>query len=170
MRKFSIRSSAALVLGAVFVAGCASTPSGPADERWADFKSWTKINEAVGPGTGDATGFVGNVHKGPTGFRDVYVNDIGAAMLAGEGPYNFPAGTVIVKEQFGSEADWEAQTGGAVTVSVKATGSDAVSKDDWIWATSYNAQAKESGFCSGCHSIAAESDFVFTHGAFLATQ
>lgn len=172
MRKSLNRTSAALVLGAVsiIVAGCASTPSGPADERWADFKSWTKINEAAGPQTGDETRFLGNVHKGPKGYRDVYVNDIGAAALAGEGPYNFPEGTVVVKEQFNDQAAWESQTGGAVTVSLKATGGEELSKDNWIWATGYNAKAGESQFCSGCHSIAAKTDFVFTNGAFLAGQ
>ena len=119
---------------------------------------------------GDETGFIGNVHKGPSGYRDVYVNDIGAAMLEGEGPYNFPAGTVVVKEQFNDKAAWESGEGGAVTVSVKAESTDAVAKENWIWATSYNAKAGASAFCSGCHSIAAKDDFVFTHGAFLASQ
>ena len=168
MRKSLSRTSSVLLLGAVsvIVASCASTPSGPADERWADFKSWTKIVDGQ---TGDDTNFLGNVHKGPTGFRNVYVNDIGAAMLEGEGPYNFPAGTVVVKEQFGSEAAWASGEGGAVTVSLKATGSDVVAKEDWIWATGFNAKAGESAFCSGCHSIAAKDDFVFTNGAFIAS-
>lgn len=171
MRKSFRQTAAALLIGgvSVVVASCASTPSGPADERWADFKSWTKITEG-NPQTGDETGFIGNVHKGPSGYRDVYVNDIGAAMLEGEGPYNFPAGTVVVKEQFNNKAAWESGEGGAVTVSVKAESTDAVAKENWIWATSYNAKAGASAFCSGCHSIAAKDDFVFTHGAFLASQ
>ncbi len=164
-------TTAALLLGGftVVIAGCQSLPGRSADERWADYKNWTKVTEGK-VGTGDPTGFIGNVHKGPEGYRDVYVNDIGAAMLAGDGPYNFPAGTVIIKEQFDNKAAWESGTGGAVTVSLKATASDKVSKEDWIWADSYKSKAGPSAFCSGCHSIAAKDDFVFTHGKFLATQ
>ena len=83
MRMFSRRNAAALVLSGltITIAGCAALPSFTPDERWADFKSWTKLTEGK-VGTGDPTGFIGNVHKGPEGYRDVYVNDIGAAMLA----------------------------------------------------------------------------------------
>lgn len=171
MRMFTRRNAAALVLSGltITIAGCAALPSFTADERWADYKSWTKITDGR-VGTGDPTGFIGNVHRGPDGYREVYVNDIGAAMLAGEGPYNFPAGTVIVKEQFKDQAAWEAGTGGAVTVSLKATAGDAPAKEDWIWADSYKSRAGESAFCSGCHSIAAKDDFAFTNGAFFAAE
>jgi len=164
-----MRASAAVLLGGLIAAGCESLPGRTADERWADYRTWTKVTEGK-VGTGDPTKFLGNVHKGPEGYREVYVNDIGAAVLQGNGPYNFPAGTVIVKNQFDNKADWESDTGGAVTVSVKVTASDKISKDDWIWADSYKGKAGTSAFCSGCHSIAAKDDFAFTNGTFLATQ
>jgi len=170
MRLSLVRTTAAIALGglSVVIASCSALPNINADERWADYKNWTKVTEGK-TGTGDPTGFIGNVHKGPEGYRDVYVNDIGAAMLAGNGPYNFPAGTVIVKEQFSDKAAWEAGDG-AVTVSVKVTAGDKPAKSDWIWADSYKSKAGTSAFCSGCHSIAAKDDFAFTNGTFLATQ
>ncbi|MGK0321934.1 MAG: hypothetical protein ACI9JP_004133 [Granulosicoccus sp.] len=39
-----------------------------------------------------------------------------------------------------------------------------------MWADSLSGTAGESAFCSGCHSIAAKDDYVFTHGDFIATQ
>ncbi|MBX2837010.1 MAG: cytochrome P460 family protein [Gammaproteobacteria bacterium] len=163
--------TALAVLGAsALVVSCASlNPFASADERWADYKSWTKITEGK-PGTGDPTGFIGNVHNGPDGYREVYVNDIGAAAIAGSAPYNYPEGTIVVKEQFKDKAAFDAGKVAAVTVSVKATGGDALSKDNWIWADSYKGKAKASDFCAGCHSIAAANDFVFTNGDFLKTQ
>jgi len=166
-----LRHTAAIVIGgfSLTLAACSVLPGGTADERWADYRNWTKITEGK-VGTGDPTGFIGNVHKGPNGYREVYVNDIGAAMLAGEGPYNFPEGTVIIKEQFDDKAAWESGEKGEVTVSLKATGSDKLSKENWIWAAGYTGKAGPSAFCSGCHSIAAKDDYAFTNGTFLANH
>lgn len=167
-----IRTGFAVAIAAVLVAGCASSLNPfarEADERWADYKTWTKITEGK-TGTGDPTGLIKTVHMGPDGYRDVYVNDIGKAALEGSAPYLFPAGTVVVKEQFSSKANWEAGKKPGVTVSIKATGGDAVNRDDWIWADSYTAKAGTSAFCAGCHTAAIASDFVFTHADFLATQ
>lgn len=170
MIKLNKRTIFAVVTASALVMSCASlNPFAKADARWADYKSWTKITEGK-PGTGDPTGFIGNVHNGPDGYREVYVNDIGAAALAGNAPYNYPEGTIIVKEQFKDKAGYDAGKVAAVTVSVKATGSETLSKENWLWADSYKGKAKTSDFCSGCHSIAAKDDFVFTNGAFLATQ
>jgi len=153
------------------VASCStlSAPFRDADSRWADFKSWTKVTE-LEPGTGNPTGFLGGVHMGDEGYRDVYVNDVGKETLLGSAPYNYPAGSVIVKEQFASKADWEAGRKAAHTISVKVTDGDQLSKDNWIWADSYKGTAVENAFCSGCHSIAAKDDYVFTNGDFLAKQ
>lgn len=166
------KAGIAVAIAGVLVAGCASSLNPfarEADERWADYKTWTKITEGK-TGTGDPTGLIKTVHKGPDGYRDVYVNDIGKAALEGSAPYLFPAGTVVVKEQFGSKADWEAGKNAGITVSVKSTAGDAVNRDDWVWADSYTAKAGASAFCSGCHTAAIASDFVFTHADFLAAQ
>ncbi|NND91005.1 MAG: hypothetical protein HKN42_09075 [Granulosicoccus sp.] len=151
--------------------GCSSlsAPFKEADARWADFKSWTKVTE-LEPSTGNPTGFLGGVHMGDEGYRDVYVNDIAKDTLLGSAPYNYPAGSVIVKEQFASKADWEAGRKGAHTISVKVADGDQLSKENWNWADSYKGTAGESAFCSGCHSIAAANDYVFTNGDFLKTQ
>lgn len=167
MRAGNLKIVGAAGVAAVLLAGCGSLIKGDPDPRWADYKSWTKLTESR-TATGDPTGFIGNVHKGRDGYRDVYVNEAGKDMLTSQGPYLFPAGTVIVKEQFGSKADWEAQKGAEVTVSVKIE--DGSGPDTWHWAAGYTGKAGESAFCSGCHTIAAKDDYVFTHEKFLSTQ
>ncbi len=168
MKYPSVKAAVLVVAASAVITGCASmNPFSKPDERWADYKNWTKTTEGK-TGTGDPTGFIGNVHMGAEGYRDVYVNKVGEAALTGSAPYNFPAGTVIVKEQFENKAAWEAGKGAAITVSLKAKGGDEVSKDNWIWADSYKSKPGASVFCSGCHSIAAKDDFVFTHSDFLA--
>jgi len=160
------------VLAATILVSACSTLTAPfreADPRWADFKSWTKVTE-LEPSTGNPTGFLGGVHAGDEGYRDVYVNDVAKAVLEGSAPYNYPAGSVIVKEQFASKADWEAGRKPSHTISIKVAASDSLSKDNWNWADSYKGTAGESAFCSGCHSIAAKDDYVFTHGDFLASE
>jgi len=71
-------------LGAI-VAGCAAIGiGGEPDERWADFQT-----------------------RGPSGFRNVYVNDVGLETVnSGEAGRVFPAGSILVKEQFKNEADY----------------------------------------------------------------
>lgn len=154
-----------IVAMSVFIAGCAAVssvtaPFRDADTRWADYKSWTKVGDGD---TGDPTNFLGNLHKGPDGYRSVFVNDVGAEVLQGDGPYVYPVGTVVVKEQFDNKADYEADRKAGHTVSLKVSDDAANDSDNWIWADSYKATAKASQFCSGCHTIAAGDDFVFTN-------
>lgn len=165
-----IKLGAALSTSLV-LAGCSSltAPYADADPRWADFKSWTKVTE-LAPSTGNPTGFLGGLHQGDEGYRDVYVNDIARDVLLGSAPYNFPGGSVIVKEQFANKADWEEGRKASHTISVKVVDSDRLVKENWLWADSYKGKATESAFCSGCHSIAAKNDFVFTNGDFLKTH
>ncbi len=171
MKKSTFIQLSGVVAASVLLASCSTltAPFKEADPRWADFKSWTKVTE-LEPSTGNPTGFLGGLHQGDEGYRDVYVNDVAKETLLGSAPYNFPAGSVIVKEQYASESDWESGRKPSHTVSVKVTASETLSKDNWIWADSYKGTAGESAFCSGCHSIAAKDDYVFTHGDFLATQ
>ncbi|MEH6580111.1 MAG: cytochrome P460 family protein [Amphritea sp.] len=151
------------------IAGCASAPdySGDTDSRWADFKSWTKITEGR-TGTGDPTGLVSGVHKGREGYRDVYVNDIGLATNQGTAPYTYPVGSVIVKEQFDDLAAFEAQKPTDLTIMVKLRESSTPDAKNWGWAAGYDGKLEETNaFCSGCHSVAAQNDFVFTNEDFL---
>lgn len=145
-------------LGAI-VAGCAAIGiGGEPDERWADFQTWEKVIDGQ---TEDPTNFIGNVHRGPTGFRNVYVNDIGLETVnSSEAGRVFPAGSILVKEQFKNEADYLAGKGAAHTVSIKT--------DDttWGWADSLSSSAGASQFCSGCHLIASQHDSMFTGGGY----
>jgi len=152
-------------VGTAIIAGCAGlNVGGTADPRWADFRSWTKVTNGE---TGDPTNFIGKVHAGPTGFRDVYVNAEGLDTINVSEPRSFPVGTVLVKEQFKTQGAWEAGTGGAVTVGLKVADTGATpSADGWIWADSLKATAKANAFCSGCHTIAQKHDFMFTGGGY----
>ena len=169
------RTKALVIITATgLLAGCASltAPFRDADERWADYKNWTQVT-ADEVSTGDETGFLGGVHMGDEGYREVYVNDIAKEALEGEAPYNYPEGSVIVKEQYASKADWEAGRNAAHTVSVKVAQTEKAEKANWMWADSYKGTAGESDFCAGCHSIAelrAQGDYVFTNGDFLRAQ
>ncbi|MFK8082159.1 MAG: cytochrome P460 family protein [Granulosicoccus sp.] len=174
MKKAPLLQASVIVTVTSLLAGCASltAPLRDADPRWADYKDWTRVT-ADEVSTGDPTGVLGGVHMGNEGYREVYVNDIAKDTLYGSAPYNYPAGSVIVKEQYASKADWEAGRKPAHTVSVKVAASDTSEKKDWMWADSFKGKAKESEFCAGCHSIAelrGNGDFVFTNGDFLKTQ
>lgn len=151
------------------IIGCAASSdySGNTDSRWADFKSWTKITEGR-TSTGDPTGLVSGVHKGREGYRDVYVNDIGLAVNQGTAPYNYPVGSVIVKEQFDDLQAFKAQKPTDLTIMVKLTNSDTPDAKNWGWSAGYSSKLEEvNAFCSGCHSVAAKTDFVFTNEEFL---
>lgn len=168
-----IKVGAGLTLSALLV-GCASltAPFRDPDPRWADYKNWTRVT-ADAPSTGDATKFLGGVHMGEEGYREVYVNDIAEETLMGGAPYNYPAGSVIIKEQYANKADWEAGRKAAHTVSIKVSQSEESKKEDWLWTDSYKGIAGESEFCAGCHSIAevrGKGDYVFTNGDFLRAE
>ncbi len=167
MKSKNLRVAGAVTVAAVLASGCASLIKGEPDERWADYASWTKITQDR-TGTGDPTGFIGKVHKGRDGYRDVYVNDVGKDMLTSMGSYAFPVGTVIVKEQFSNKAAWENQKGAEHTIMIKV--SEGTGADSWDWAAGYTGKAGDSAFCSGCHTIAAKDDFVFTHEKFLSSE
>jgi len=163
----SLRLAFTVAGSAVLIAGCASiNPFASADARWADYKTWQTATAM--PTTGASPG-LGNVHKGPEGARHVYVNNVGAAVMKGEGPYEYPQGTVIVKEQYDSLADYQAGKTPDVTVSVKV-GAGPKARENWQWAAGLAAPAEDSAFCSGCHSIPLAEDFVFSNADYLAAN
>jgi hypothetical protein len=172
MKTHTARIIGTTLLGSVLAAGCASVPFlAKPDPRWADYKSWTRITDGE-PSTG-ASQALGGVHMGPEGYRDVYVNDVGLAMLTGNGPYDFPEGTVIVKEQFPDKAAWEASKGEAVTVSLKVADGEGIRAEDWNWAAGYKGRAQAhiaDPNCVACHTAAValnKSDYVFSVPAYL---
>jgi len=167
MSRYSSKSLVALGAAGILVAGCAgvTAPFRDADPRWADYESWTRVTDE--PSTGPSPG-LGAVHKGPEGYRHVYVNDAGRDTILGDGPYEYPEGTVIVKEQYDDLAALESGEGAEVTVSLKIADVEGAGKDNWQWADSYKSSAGDSAFCSGCHSISLAEDFVFSNVAYLA--
>ena len=160
---------------AVLLAGCASLPNPFAepDPRWADYKGWTRVNDE--PSTGQSPG-LGAVHKGAEGYRVVYVNDVGrdTILSAGDadGDYDYPEGTVVVKEQYDDEAAYLAGAAAGevdITVSLKVAETEDRAAN-WRWATGYTASADDSAFCSGCHQIPIAKDFVFSNANYLAAN
>ena len=122
---------------------------------------------ALQPSTGPSPG-LGAVHQGPEGYRTAYVNEVGAATLKGDGPYDYPVGTVIVKEQYPDRAAFESGEGAEVTVSLKIDDAEDGGAANWHWATGYKDRAGENAFCSGCHSIPIAEDLVFSNAKYLA--
>ncbi len=170
MKYLSVKMFGVVISAGAMLAGCATvtSPFRDADERWADYRNWTKVTEG-NPSTG-ASPALGTVHKGPEGYRDVFVNDVGRAMLIGDGPYDFPEGTVVVKEQYDDKAAWEAGTDPDLTVSVKVGDAKGTPKEDWIWAAGYKDEAGPNEFCSSCHTAAVslnQSDYVFSVPGYL---
>lgn len=156
----------ALSIALLFTACASKDYSKIENNHWKNFKSWTKVT-SLKPETGDVTGFLGDVHKGSKGYRDVFVNSIGEKALLGSAPYNFPKGTVIVKEQFDDLSAYEKQEATDITVMVKLKDSDELSTENWGFADSQNGDITANNFCSSCHSIATNDDFIFTTGDYI---
>ncbi len=158
----------AVFLVPLTLSSCAVLGTGNADARWADYKDWTKINNK--PITGDHTGFIGNLHEGATGYRQVFVNDAGIDVSSGKAPYQYPIGTVVVKEQYKSLAALESGKKPGLTIMVKVAEGSANPADNWAWSRGYTKAAKvDDAFCSSCHTIAFQNDFVFSNDESLAS-
>ena len=150
----------------LIVTGCAVLSGNP-DPRWADYKNWTAINTT--PITGDHTGFLGGLHEGAEGVRQVYVNNIGLETALGTAPYKYPVGTVVLKEQYSSQSAFDSGRSPSVTVMVKVSDDAANPTENWAWSRGYGREAKtDDAFCSACHTIAAGNDYVFSNATSLA--
>lgn len=152
-----------LIVGSFFAIAISSCTlfSGEPDPRWVDYKSWTSVVRGL---HGDPSESLDGVHEGENGYRNVFVNNVGKEMLLGDGPYAYPIGTVVVKEQYSTEAGWQADTSPTVTVMLKV--GEGEGADTWNWAVG-TGSAGPNGFCSKCHDNVDDDDFVFTNGAFL---
>lgn len=151
------------------ISACSTLQFGSADSRWADYKNWTKITEGKVV-TGDHSGFLGDVHRGPEGYRDVFVNDIGLETIKGKAPYRYPIGTVIVKEQYKNKKDWMAQKNAEHTIMIKVADNQEETEGNWLWGAGLTGKAKANTFCSGCHIVVEEDDYVITNGDFLRSM
>ncbi len=155
------------VVAAVTTAFTSHSFSKPKSD-WVDYKSWTQITKDR-VSTGDPTGYLDGKHKGKKGYREIYINDVGKDTILGTAPYNYPVGTIIVKEQYKNKARWEAQKKPDLTVMVKVADSGSIDPRNWGFATGHG-KVKYRNFCAGCHSIAAADDFVFTNQDFMSRE
>ncbi len=157
-------------IACVIIVACSTvSPYQGGDPRWADFKTWAKVNgDEVG--TGDPTGFLGSVHKGRNGYREIYVNQTGYDVNQSRGPYKYPVGTVIVKEQFDDRAAWESKQPTELTIMLKLRDNGNLDASNWGWVSGYQGKVTNSGFCSGCHTLARDRDFVFINKEFLTSS
>lgn len=163
----SVKLACTAITISVVLSACALF--GTADSRWAEYKSWTKIT-AGRVSTGDPTGFVGTVHAGPKGYRDIYVNKAALATNRGTAPYLYPIGSVLIKEQYKDKAAWEAQKSPDLTIMVKTGSGNSPDIKNWKFAAGFTGTAEDNAFCAGCHSIVASNDFVFTNEDFFDKQ
>jgi hypothetical protein len=135
-------------------------------ETWADYKSWNLIHNK--PITGDHTGFLGSLHRGAEGVRRVYVNDIALPVSQGNAPYEYPIGSIIVKEQYKNMKRFDDGKKPDLTVMVKVSDNAANPAENWAWSRGSKKTAKtDDAFCSGCHTIAASNDYVFSNAETL---
>lgn len=141
-----------------------------------DYKSWYKITEG-NPNTGDPTGFLGGRHKGVEAYREVYVNKVGEEVNKGSAPYKYPAGTMIVKEEYKDEAAWKTTKNPSIKLMVKLETGESPETGDWGFASKLNIKKIASGktgkakFCVGCHVfVAAQGDYIFMNADFLKTE
>lgn len=160
----SLSLGTALIASSTLIAGCAALGiGGEPDERWADYKSWTKVVDGE---TGDPTKFIGERHGGPSGYRNIYVNELalGPTEAGNEGRV-YPVGSVMVKEQYKTEASWKSGKPGTVMTAVKVP-DDATGDSKWIWSPSMTGKAVDNPNCQGCHTIAAKHNFMFTGAGY----
>lgn len=156
-----------LLLFSLVATACAIGGGGDPDPRWADYKSWTKVNTT--PITGDHSNFLGGMHEGTRGVRQVFVNSTGQAAALGGAPYSYPVGTVILKEQYSSQSALDSGRNPGVTIMVKVSDDAANPAENWAWSRGFGRSARvDDGFCSGCHTIAAASDYSFSNAESLA--
>jgi hypothetical protein len=168
MRQLSVLLKSAIIIIPIILSGCALLGTGEADQRWANYKDWTKINNT--PITGDHTGFLGGLHEAAKGYRQVYVNEIGLETSLGNGPFKYPVGTVIVKEQFKNKDALDSGKTPGLTIMVKVADNGSASASNWAWSRGYGKEAKvDDAFCSSCHTIALQKDFVFSNAESLAS-
>lgn len=174
MKKTIISASFLLVAGMLFNSFTSTNKSdyttvtleeaeGKLNPLWENYKSWYQITKD-NPNTGDPTGFLGGKHKGEKAFREIYINNIGKDTHLKSGNNTYPAGTVVVKEQYKNEASWKAGKKPALTVMVKLKKGEAPETNDWQYFmgnSTGNIFMNYQKFCSGCHIYAQAKDFLF---------
>lgn len=155
-----------LAVVSLILVTCVSTGSDPnatQAQAFSGYTGWSKVNSE--PISGDATGFLGNVHGGPTGIREVFVNPIGKAVSDGEADLPYPKGTILVKESYDSD-DGEKGKLKDLTIMVKRESGYDSENGDWEYlSVSATQKIKSQGpikMCINCHKAAESDDYVFS--------
>lgn len=138
---------------------------------WDGYTSWYKITKDA-PNTGDPTGFIEKRHNGKAAYREIYMNEIGAAVNKGSGPYKYPEGTIVVKETYKNKATWEKKGSNVLTIMIKQAEGTSPETGDWGYIMGAGGKlstgtSKWAKFCSGCHVYAAGKDYVFMNADFM---
>jgi len=138
---------------------------------WDGYKSWAKITKYK-PNTGDPTGFVEKKHSGKMGYREIYINSIGAPIQAGHAPYKYPEGTIVVKEAYKNKKAYEKGSKYIVTIMIKQKAGSSPETGDWGFVMGAKGKvstgtSKWAKFCNRCHVYAAPKDYVFMSGDFV---
>ena len=160
MGKLGIYTVAWLIV--ILFLSCGSPdPNATQVSDFEDYASWKKVNsQSI---TGDQSGALGRAHEGAAGFREVYVNRVGEAGLAGAA--EFPAGSIVVKESFNESGGQKGNLTG-VTVMVKRSEGFDTDHGDWEYINA-TAGLKIRGQgsmrnCIDCHAKA-DTDYIFAN-------
>ena len=183
--KFTTYLSLGIVASFLFMAfsysgnldnGWLDTEESAKAKLWDGYKSWYKITNTK-PNTGDPTGFLDGKHMGTKAFREVYINSVGEATHKGSAPYKYPAGTVVVKEQYKNEKKYNKGKIGGLTIMVKLEEGASPETGDWgyILPSLFGAKmstgtGKTAKFCGNCHLFAAGNDYLFMNGDFVRSH
>lgn len=176
----TVFASSILVLNSFKAAETSSAtylePASPKEmnKLWADYKNWYRTTKDA-PNTGDPTGFLGGLHKGTKAYREIYINKVGEPVGTGNGPYVYPAGTVVVKEAYSNMKAWEAKKSPQLTIMVKLKKGESPETGDWGYVmgatgTVSTGTSKWAKFCNKCHIYAAGKDYIFVNSEFLKNE
>ncbi len=145
------------------------------ENPWDGYTSWYQITkDAVN--TGNPTGFIKkNRHEGETGYREIYINDIGKDVNLGSAPYKYPEGTIVVKESYKNKAAWEKKGKMVLTVMIKQAEGTSPETGDWGYVMGAKGKlstgtSKWAKFCTKCHVFAANKDYVFMNADFMKAE
>jgi len=138
------------------------------------YRTWYRITY-LEPNTGDITGgFLGRTHKGKEGYREIYINSIGEAINKGTAPYNYPTGTIIVKEEYKDKDSWQKKDNPKIKVMKKLEPGASPESKDWAYASRLSTEkmqvGKQTKFCAGCHLASPDGDSVFVNSDLLSSE
>lgn len=144
---------------------------GDLDPLWDGYRDWYQVTKDK-PNTGDPTGFLSGKHKGTKAYREIYINKVGEATHKQSGNPKYPAGTVIVKESYGSKAKWESKGGPQLTIMVKLKEGESPETSDWGYVMGGTGKvstgtSKWAKFCNKCHIYGAANDNTFMTSDFI---